>query len=151
VAEAAEGARVNESDRRSLRVVACLLAGRVAAALGLLVCLLHLLFGRPPLLWRAAAGTAVGVALLAEAASLMDDHRLFADELVRAVGLAALFVCGAVGRVWLARAPRRVDAREGSAALACAAGFAGAALWLRRRSRPAPERGEDVEDLYGKA
>jgi len=135
---------VNERDRRSARVVACLVLGRLAAAIGLTVCLMHLLFHRPPLLWRAAAGTLVGAASLAEAASLVDDHRLLADELVRAVGLAGLFVAGAVVRVYFARSPHAVDARERFAGVVCAAGFVGAALWLRRRVRLKEERVEQA-------
>jgi hypothetical protein len=126
---------MNASDQRSARVVACLLVGRLAAAFGLTACLAHALFHHPAPLWRAAAVTAVGVALLAESASLVADHRLFVDELARAVGLAALFLAAAVLRVYFARVPHAVDAREKASGLACAAGFAGAGLWLRRRVR----------------
>ena len=123
---------MNPRERRSARVVACLLLGRLGATIGLVVCLTHVLLGHPAMLWRAAAGTAVGVVLLGEAASLVDDHRLFADELVRAVGLAALAVGAVVVRFGFSRGPRGVDARLEIAGVECAAGFVGAVLWLRR-------------------
>lgn len=134
---------MNESGRRSTRVVVCLLFGRLAAALGLMVCLTHVLFNRPPMLWRAAAGTAVGVALLAEAASLVDDPSFLADELVRALALAALCVLGVVARVYYRRVPHGVDAREKIAAAACAAIFVGGMLRIRRRGDDQVEEDED--------
>jgi hypothetical protein len=126
--------------------VACLVAGRLCAGVGLLACLTRVFFGRPAPLWRAGAATVVGLALLGEAASLLDDHRVLADELARALGLSALLVGGAVVRAGLARAPRGADPRREAAGLACAAGFAGAALWLRRRARPDADQA-DLADL----
>ena len=135
---------MNDSERRSTRVVVCLLFGRLAAALGLMVCLTHFLFHHPPMLWRAAAGTAVGVALLGEAASLVDDRRLFADELVRALSLAALCILCVVARVYYRRVPRFAEAREKVAAAACSAILVGGMLRLwRRDDEQAPEREND--------
>ena len=119
-------------DEKSTEVVVLTLIGRTALPIGLTLLLTHAFYGRPAHLVRPLVGTSTGFLLLAAAASRLDDARFLTNELVRGLAFAAMLVAAAALRIYFRRVPHALSPRELHAALACAAGFVAAVLWLRR-------------------
>lgn len=119
-------------DERVTEIVVLTLIGRTALPIGMILLLTHSLFGRPVHLLRPLLGTLAGFLLLAGAASRLDDARFLTRELVRGLALAVMVIAALTLRLYFHRVPHALSPRELSAGLACAAGFAGAVVWLRR-------------------
>jgi hypothetical protein len=123
---------VKTKDEKLTEAVVLILIGRVALPIGLTLLITHAFFGRPAHLVRPLVGTGVGLLLLAAAASRLDDARWLTSELARSLTIASLVVAAAALRLYFGRAPHFLTHRELVAAIACAAGFVGGGLWLRR-------------------
>lgn len=119
-------------DEKLTEVVVLTLIGRTSLPIGLTLLLTRAFFGRPQGLTRPLVATAAGALLLAAAASRLDDAEFLTDELVRGLGLAAGVIAALALRLYFHRTPHALSSRERVAASACAAGFLGAMLWLRR-------------------
>ena len=127
-------------DEKLTEIVILTLIGRTALPIGLTLLLTHAFFGRPAHLLRPLIGTGAGFLLLAAAASRLDDARFLTTELVRGLAFAAMLIAALSVRIYFHRAPHALSPRESFAALACAAGFIGSVLWLRRtRKETTPE------------
>ncbi|HEX4047713.1 MAG TPA: hypothetical protein VH309_07765 [Elusimicrobiota bacterium] len=107
--------------------------GRTALPIGLTLLLTRAFFGHPARLAPPLAGTAAGILLLAGAASRLDDAGFLTSELVRGLAFAAMIISALSVRFYFHRVPHALSPRELRAGLACAAGFAGAVVWLRTR------------------
>lgn len=122
-------------DAKLTEIVILTLIGRTALPIGLTLLLTHAFFGRPAHLLRPLIGGAAGFLLLAAAASRLDDARFLTTELVRGLAFAATLIAALSVRLYFHRVPHALSSHEAVAALACAAGFAGSVLWLRREPK----------------
>jgi hypothetical protein len=122
-------------DEKLTEVVVLTLIGRTALPIGLTLLLTRAFFGHPAGLARPLVAASVGILLLAAAASRLDDADFLTTELVRGLAFSTMIIAALSIRLYFHRAPRALSPRELRAALACAAGFVGSVLWLRRRER----------------
>ena len=123
-----------KTDRALTEIVVLTMIGRTALPIGLTLLLTRAFFALPHGLTMPLVATAMGILLLAGAASRLDDADFLTKELARGLAFATLIIAGLSARLYFHRVPHGLSHRERVAGIACAAGFGAAALQLKRKA-----------------